>query len=789
MPFNTFRQIGSRVGVQGGGSFQNLFVAKQMSLSHCMMVSTKPVQIDENHDANVLFESTKRALLNNETLIENIAVSVRNYLEKEYLDLSGVKIILEPLMNVNSLKQKVVESVNALFVSVATPVLVCNESFQNTLVQKLLPIGLVSQNILNDVSDIILNFLPYDIFLQKVSTIFESTLYANPLFSSSIVTLEKSFNAFRVSLGDGMLINKNTVTLLEFEVKNNYSYNILLQSTTFQSTVSTTIQRITITAVRADNLVLVQTFLNVAYSTALTATTVSFATDIFNTSGSSYNIYIRVYAELSNASSSIYANPIFLIKESIINPALPVPSLYTTIDVGKWSRPIEIYRVNNVLIFTINTNYTLGGMVLFSLRTPIYFIAIPLSIKSVNCTSGNYIYIASTVDGRVSLGGLNNIYNGGVPIVITQVKNNGTPIWFANISCLGLSNEDITGIVGDSKGNVYVYGSHTTGNSLYVYNSDQTLNTSALDTTPATNVSTGAVYGLNAFLVKINTEGFLISYATIIGENNQSISDVFVDTETDYIYITGTTESLSETTITGFNSEIIKVPANGRFFVLRSGEDVVNHLFIFEPTNITDTIFANKVAINRIGEMFVIYNLNTASINIYSANNFTTPSEQNVTGTYVLIKYNKYGEYVFKLPIMLDYVFKDNTCNVCTTYNMDYYINFLTVSPFQIQGLPVIPLPTNVVDMNVLVRFSGANNSIMFIALIVGSIVTKLYSYINTVFLQFAFENVVSIYRLEIAYAPSSSKLTFGSNGRSGTAVVSFNDELIPVLIGYTYNT
>ena len=586
-----------------------------------------------------------------------------------------------------------------------------------------------------------------------------------------------------------MLINKNTVTLLEFEVKNNYSYNILLQSTTFQSTVSTTIQRITITAVRADNLVLVQTFLNVAYSTALTATTVSFATDIFNTSGSSYNIYIRVYAELSNASSSIYANPIFLIKESIINPALPVPSLYTTIDVGKWSRPIEIYRVNNVLIFTINTNYTLGGMVLFSLRTPIYFIAIPLSIKSVNCTSGNYIYIASTVDGRVSLGGLNNIYNGGVPIVITQVKNNGTPIWFANISCLGLSNEDITGIVGDSKGNVYVYGSHTTGNSLYVYNSDQTLNTSALDTTPATNVSTGAVYGLNAFLVKINTEGFLISYATIIGENNQSISDVFVDTETDYIYITGTTESLSETTITGFNSEIIKVPANGRFFVLRSGEDVVNHLFIFEPTNITDTIFANKVAINRIGEMFVIYNLNTASINIYSANNFTTPSEQNVTGTYVLIKYNKYGEYVFKLPIMLDYVFKDNTCNVCTTYNMDYYINFLTVSPFQIQGLPVIPLPTNVVDMNVLVRFSGANNSIMFIALIVGSIVTKLYSYINTVFLQFAFENVVSIYRLEIAYAPSSSKLTFGSNGRSGTAVVSFNDELIPVLIGYTYNT
>ena len=586
-----------------------------------------------------------------------------------------------------------------------------------------------------------------------------------------------------------MLINKNTVTLLEFEVKNNYSYNILLQSTTFQSTVSTTIQRITITAVRADNLVLVQTFLNVAYSTALTATTVSFATDIFNTSGSSYNIYIRVYAELSNASSSIYANPIFLIKESIINPALPVPSLYTTIDVGKWSRPIEIYRVNNVLIFTINTNYTLGGMVLFSLRTPIYFIAIPLSIKSVNCTSGNYIYIASTVDGRVSLGGLNNIYNGGVPIVITQVKNNGTPIWFANISCLGLSNEDITGIVGDSKGNVYVYGSHTTGNSLYVYNSDQTLNTSALDTTPATNVSTGAVYGLNAFLVKINTEGFLISYATIIGENNQSISDVFVDTETDYIYITGTTESLSETTITGFNSEIIKVPANGRFFVLRSGEDVVNHLFIFEPTNITDTIFANKVAINRIGEMFVIYNLNTASINIYSANNFTTPSEQNVTGTYVLIKYNKYGEYVFKLPIMLDYVFKDNTCNVCTTYNMDYYINFLTVSPFQIQGLPVIPLPTNVVDMNVLVRFSGANNSIMFIALIVGSIVTKLYSYINTVFLQFAFENVVSIYRLEFAYAPSSSKLTFGSNGRSGTAVVSFNDELIPVLIGYTYNT
>jgi len=159
---------------------------------------------------------------------------------------------------------------------------------------------------------------------------------------------------------------------------------------------------------------------------------------------------------------------------------------------------------------------------------------------AVDSNGNTYITGSASSNFPASIGAYDTTYNGGNnDAFVIKLNSNGTNLSYA--SFLGGSNNDYgNAIEVDSNGNVYLTGSTAS--------SDFPTVSEAYDRT----YNGGSIYGYETFMVKLNSNGTTLNYATFLGgsDGEERSSGIAIDNN-GYVYLAGYTSSTNFPTTVG----------------------------------------------------------------------------------------------------------------------------------------------------------------------------------------------------------------------------------------------
>jgi hypothetical protein len=795
----TYRQISCREKIQGGGSFNNLFVNRKVSLSQALMIPTEP----DSKNFISLVESVRKSLMQNALMIRRMAIAVRIFLQsyyiREYSTFPDILIseieALSLLPTTEPLVASIVAKVNSLFVTIASPLLINDTAFINTLVTQVGAVGLFSINITTSIMNYILDTLPYDQrFLSKISNIVNTRLQNSQDFRNMVAKIKDDF-AYSVDIPPSIFYNKISLNLIELNIENNFLYTIYLKDCNFVCSVADSLQRIVCKAVYKNNFEVYTTFYDVTYASPLTTIQVNFTKFIKNTTGNNFSLYLSFYCETLDGYVTATVNSI--IRYSKIE-LITLPDYFFSSLTLYNSATVQVYDSTSTLVQTFS--FPDKGIVQFSRDKKIWSFTLPSTLKLVSCTYGYNTLIAGNIVGIINTPNIDNFYNGGVPIMVVSLNSNGLPEWVANISCLGVSAENVMGITTDVTGNIYIYGTHTTGSQLYVYNSDRSLYPNFVDSTPFVNVSTGLLYKNNAFIIKLNPDGFALGFATLKGYNDQSINYAYLDLYTNTVYVTGSSNTSDTTLLTGFNNESIILPQKARNFVLglnNVAQSKTTQCFIVEANTVSETVSPEKICTDQTGNIFILYFVNSSAVKLYNSNDFETVTTITTPCNLILVQYDRLG--LVSWYITLRTTFTDRNCQMCVDSDSNLFLIFRRTSDVTLTSggtitnvYPVINIPANTIDGNIVAKFL-LDNSLVNISTISNSVIEKAIIIKNFLYVYFTFTNICTI-NLYTYYSGSwiieNINIILGEEGKKGNAVVKFSTASLRFsLVAFAYNS
>jgi hypothetical protein len=870
MAFSTFRQIGARNKIQGGTRFANLAVNNSLNLAN-----SKPI-----YSNNELVQSTFNAIEQSAILIGQLARVVRNTVEEIYATPLSAIIIGNIISNVSdnvkrntdflsNVATKLIRDKYTNFFSLWTdPTFV--PSIENILIFEKYP--LVSENVLGAIVTNIIQTLPNKIpFMRYLSTkIYPLLLLANRL-NNEIDKINNPSYTYTFAIPPNILYNKVSFNIYTFTLNQytNYSclFNIDLQFTA-------PLTRVTVKGFNIDTNTLHSVFYDQAYSTmsAALSKNITFTKILDNTSEAftmRITIYCEVVSDFVTCNGLIYftISPLDVFDFPIISLECPmyIDAAPTNIKLygGSTISPINssseptTYNESNSRLFTEIGSYTIdpnhipqyydpngsqneqvtdykyNGLAIISLQDPVWWINLKFIVSRFIETTIDYsVYMVANVNGPVvvnvfsstSISAFRNIYNGGLPIMLMKFKRRGTVEWFANISSVANSIETLNGITSDIGSNIYVYGTHPSGDRLFAYNSDFTFYSENIDDTPSQDIG-GRLYGSNAFNVKYDPSGKVLGFLTIKGYDNQSINNVYVDPNSNAVYLA--CSSTGTSVVYSFNNKMqIFIPNKGRAFIVRTNnvdsKNVTNSFAMVVATKVNTTtleydfdtstnatsvydIAAVKVCTNSSGEMFALYvtKPTVEFVDLYNVNNDTEPSIKSVAGKVIIVKYTLENQISWYYSINTLFLIYDNAQQMCVNSDNDVYIICRTVSTlfFFTKQVPLqFVLPNNEVDVNFLFKISdideyNVTNPIAGFAVISNCSINKMYAKDNVIYVLYSYRNFSTVYVfVNNNYKP---KIYIGGDGKQGNALVRFYTQNAPsttvpiidaVLISFTVN-
>lgn len=533
-----------------------------------------------------------------------------------------------------------------------------------------------------------------------------------------------------------------------------------------------------------------------------------------------------------------YIDAIDLIDEVILEPyikeiAIPEFSFQLAVRYIPQVLPQKIYDSSGILVVTLNTpECSYNGFLQYSYNKLIYTMPLKNVFNVYVETAPDYTtYMGCNVSGPVTLPlpyQTTNSYNGGNPIMVAKFSPNGNMQWIANIFSLGFTTELINGIATDSMSNVYVYGSHPCGTSLYATDKNGCIYLNPIDSTAPFD-GDGVPNESNAFIVKYDPDGNVSGFATIKGVYTQTINSVYIDLITDAVYIGGSSTSLqSPAVVTGFNNETFAVPQIGRAFtisinnvgrsnvepplygLLASGivtngvfiqKDIPGFAEVIQVKSTTKTSFVFSVFRSNF-DTTAIFELNsTSNSRKYDGNDplyyFSPPGVPlyyNRAPQLYIVCHNVLTsriEFVNRLYFgsYSQYIRDNRNHFLCLTENIrgEYYFSLRSqgnVSSFSDnQSVGIIPLPSGV-DIAELI-FKGLAieaGSINETIIISNSTINNMFLDHEMLYVSFSYNEICTIH--SYYYGAYYLLLTFGVSGTSGNALVRFDKGLNPIAEG-----
>ena len=511
-----------------------------------------------------------------------------------------------------------------------------------------------------------------------------------------------------------------------------------------------------------------------------------------------------------------------------IDSTYPIQSFQIVMRYLAQTSSVKIYDSSNVLKKTIGSpDCTYNGLVQYSMDNITWSLSLryTYNMKVVN-TVDFATYLACNVNGPVTLNTpypLTNIYNGGGPIMVAKFRPNGDAVWIVNIFSTGAATEVIKGIVADSTGNVYVFGSHPCGSVLYITDVKGCIYLTPIDDSPFYDPTTGLPNESNAYVIKLDADGTFMGVATMKGVYTQTIESVFVDPTTDTVYLAGSSTSLLYPPIVrGFNGEIIEIPNIGRAFIVAinnvGSSNIVPFYAILASGVVNDGSFeqrddvqgmarAVQVGCDPRGFVFALFNTTYANFAVYELNSVSTfqsvIAESNSTQCMTLVSYNTQSSLIeFCNPYSsLDSPVTNNHYLCITDFEISGFFGASLVTAlffnYNVQN-PVVNwwyiLPVGVQQGEFIIRnteaesgFGGTtrfiSNSIIYSMVLTDRVIYVGYSYtgVSSIYNNI-YDSMTDTYSYEI-------DLTIGEEGRSGSAVVKFDVDLNATLVSNYYTS
>lgn len=519
-----------------------------------------------------------------------------------------------------------------------------------------------------------------------------------------------------------------------------------------------------------------------------------------------------------------FINAIDLIDEALLEPyvkdiAFPEFSFQIAVRYIPQVSPQQIYDSTSTLVATINSpECTYNGFLLYSYNKLLYTMPLKYVFNVYVETAPDYTtYMGCNVSGPVTLPlpyTITNSYNGGNPIMVAKFKPNGNTQWIANIFSTGFTTELINGIATDSMSNVYVYGSHPCINTLYCTDKNGCVYLNPIDNTPPFD-GNGLPNESNAFIVKYDPDGNVLGFATIKGVYTQTINSVFVDPVTDIVYIGGGSTSLQlPAVVTGFNNETFSIPQTGRAFtisinnvgksnvdpplygILASGivtngafiqQDVPGFAEVIQVESTTKTSFVFSVFRSNFNTT-AIFELN--SLSNYRLYNESNPTPYLRAPQLYIVCHNALTfqiEFVTRVFFgSYDLYLRDNSTHfLCFTEKIteQFYFNFKSQGNAEIysdnQTYGNIFLPPGVTKAEIIVRGLAVQYGFIYETIFISdSTINNMFLDHDMLYVSFSYNGICTIH---ISHNVTFYlKLTFGTSGTSGNALVRFDKGLNP---------
>ena len=816
MSFITFRKIGARNKTQGGSSYNNLAVTNVFNLLGCTMI-----EADQR-----LVDSTAKALFGNTTLIQNLAVQVRRYVE--YETMLGRTALFASYIYQNialflvqdtTFLSNILSTLNLNFLPFAIPNITQDTNFISqvlTLISTaVVPFTLVSPNIVKTIGDLICEYLPVNqpflgVYGNNIANQFTSTYY-----NELIAKLETIQN---LSYGSTFVVPSyilyNTITLNLFKLiitkKTSYTFRIVCSLQTADGFLT----RVVFKTVNTETNLLDKILLDTTYSPSVGNASIDIEQVLNNTTDSDRTVYLSMYCETTAGYVLVFDGFVTTDVSTITTVTnLPV-SFQHPLPLESSTTAINIYNSSSAVVKTIAIpDATYNGLVQYSLGNVVWS-------RNIRYTLGSYLvpcvdystYMVCTVNDRVTVttpAPVTNNYNGGEPIMLIKFKTNGDVDWFANISSIGLTNETLNGVSTDASNSAYVYGSHPTGDKLFAYNKDFVIYPVFIDATSTTDAS-GLLNKANAFIIKYNNDGYIAGFATIKGYEDQTIFHVLVDS-TNVIYAAASSSSSDTTTVYGFNNTTFVLPTKARGFVLRlnnvSSTSTQETAAIVVPTNYvqatdtyifdpTATVRAIDVFVNMFGSIFALYSSNADFVELYNFDNYIEPVVTEVEGKIILVKYN--SNLIFWYYTFTSVFLVDENPHICLNVNGDIYMTCRSTSSLIATNYTVpqtYDLPITENDVSFVVKLLDVDQNIdpaSFIkqyATIANSSIRNVRILADIIYIEFDFTNVSTVCKYNIDTDTLDEIFNIGINTKNGRGVIRLDVNLNPSLVGFYVKT
>ena len=824
----TFRQISSRSGFQGGGSFQNITVNNNIKSIHSFVVfGNDPLN-------TIVFKS----LLNNTTLIDNVAPNLRNFIEREELNRPTFDSILLPLVSTSLLTNttpltgfvdQVLNNLLGIFVSATTTTTILEDiDFIDSLLSNLEIYGYMLYNI--NLKSTIRNFIFNNLLINVTFNLELNKLIARFFTQNNFLynfPAENSKTLYSFTIPGYMLYKNVSVLLFKTTLLKNSSATFKIQNTVFGVAFGT-ISRITIAVYNDSTFSLMKVLYDTTYTSPITSITLSLSDIIVNNS-TNENITTQTYVTCE-VNNNVYAT---CTGSCLVNKALNVDVANVMVEslltLSPINESINIYNSSNQLIQTIaSPNNFYNGFLQYSLRNPVWFINIQYTLAplfKVNTNDKNILYMACGVNGPVTVNTspvLRIPYSGGRPIVLFRFNITGIVVWSAVISSVSGSSFDIIdGIVADKDKNVYVFGRHTCGPALYGFKAGiSSTNVTLIDDTPLIDPISGVSNETNAFIVKYDSLGNVLGRVIIVGEGVQKINGLSIDSTTNAVCIAGSTTATGDTKVVGFNQIEWIIPNVGQGFFLRLNNVGQTNLDEFvgtvTPKRLIDP-FADPLVfvfdlsagftegahmmMNNSGNMYFLYTSLASLVQVSSVFDYTDNSNLGDSGVMGVAKYTVSGDYVYDGLITLR-IFNwtnDKTQQFYVDSVGSTFVTVRTTGPVTVygtEGLTTFTLDqfVTLVDINFLFKFVDKiyfnGSTVLQYAQISNSSIIKMTPIDDKLFVEFSFFDVCKVIVPIIGSQNGQyDELTIGQNGKKGNCIVMFQQSnLTPTLIGYTMN-
>jgi hypothetical protein len=561
----TFRQIGARQNIQGGTSFRNLSVNKQLSL-------TEPFIIVGN---NPLYLQVSIALQSHTLLIDNISFNIEPIILNEPLNLDSIVDLVKPNI-VNSIVSSTTFTDNIIaqqfsgpssFAPTGKNLLINSLSFLNEISAKLAPSGVylilhtIQTTLLTTLKNSLVNYVIFQHtvlenlqpFIFKIS----QTPELNVLTRKRRFTQQYTVSIAHLELKQVSMINRGFGELL----------SIYFKPYLFTCLSGTNLVRLVVT-LRLQNNALLKTVLDTTYSPAVPSVTIDFNTVYYNSIyGSQEDVYLCFFVELDTGFGTITgAGFIEVIRSKFVQDMVYFDNSITfPMIVPSSSSLTKLYSFNKELKSTIPLPYsTYNGIVQYNNGYPLWYSKLQYCTNVVTVRGDTSTYIACNAIGPATINtSPTPTVNSFNSIILFKFKEDGTVLWNVKLYSLTTSYQTLSGVVTDVDGNIYVYGTHL-GNALYAYNEDGTRYDTIISET-----SLIANYG-NTFIVKYSGSGVVLGFSTIKSSSFIQINSLYVEEISKVVYIVGTSVSESYPEVRTFkNSNEIFLPTHARGFCMQ----------------------------------------------------------------------------------------------------------------------------------------------------------------------------------------------------------------------------